>query len=225
MNGSINAIWVGRFLGEAALASTSNANLVMFLLMAFVFGFGMAATVLIGQAFGRGDVDGARRVIGTAIGGFLPITVLISALGWLAAPSLLHLLATPPDAMPLALAYLRVIFIAMPGLLMLIVLMSALRGGGDALTPLWFMILARRPRRRTQSGADPGPRPGAQARHRRLGDRDRDRQLHRADRAHRLHLPARPAAEAARRRAALSQARREDLPHHRRPRLSDGPRR
>ena len=70
LNGSINAIWVGRFLGESALAATSNANLVMFLLMSFVFGFGMAATVLIGQAIRPPRLDGARRVIGTAIGGF-----------------------------------------------------------------------------------------------------------------------------------------------------------
>ena len=31
LNASINAVWVGRFLGENALAATSNANLVMFL--------------------------------------------------------------------------------------------------------------------------------------------------------------------------------------------------
>ena len=40
----------------------------MFLLTAFVFGFGMASTILIGQAWGRKDVDGARRVFGTAAG-------------------------------------------------------------------------------------------------------------------------------------------------------------
>jgi len=34
LNGTINAIWVGRFLGEGALAATSNANMVMFLLIA-----------------------------------------------------------------------------------------------------------------------------------------------------------------------------------------------
>src|SRR5438874_13701353 len=68
LNGTVNAIWVGRFLGEDALAATSNANMIMFLLMSFVFGFGMASTVLIGQAFGRRDIDGARRVVGTAIG-------------------------------------------------------------------------------------------------------------------------------------------------------------
>ena len=82
LNGSVNAIWVGRFLGEEALAATSNANLVMFLVMAFVFGFGMAATVLVGQAFGRRDVDAARRAVGTAIGGFLPVAVSIAVIGW-----------------------------------------------------------------------------------------------------------------------------------------------
>src|SRR5437879_2034500 len=71
LNGTVNAIWVGRFLGEGALAATSNANMVMFLLMSFVFGFGMASTILIGQAWGRKDVDGARRIFGPA-GGSVP---------------------------------------------------------------------------------------------------------------------------------------------------------
>src|SRR2546430_11454755 len=66
LNGTINAIWVGRFIGERGLAATSNANMVMFLLVSFVFGFGMASTILIGQAWGRKDVDGARRTFGTA---------------------------------------------------------------------------------------------------------------------------------------------------------------
>src|SRR4051795_7723112 len=83
LNGTVNAIWVGRFLGENALAATSNANMIMFLLMSFVFGFGMAATVLIGQAFGRKDVDGARRVVGTAIGFLLVVSIAIAALGWI----------------------------------------------------------------------------------------------------------------------------------------------
>jgi putative MATE family efflux protein len=140
LNGSINAIWVGRFLGEEALAATSNANLVTFLLMAFVFGFGMAATVMIGQAFGRRDVDGARRALGTGLGGFLPVVAAIAILGWVFSPQLLRLLATPAEAMPFALAYLRIIFLAIPPGMIMIVVMMGLRGSGDALTPLWFMI-------------------------------------------------------------------------------------
>ncbi|HEX8623388.1 MAG TPA: MATE family efflux transporter [Allosphingosinicella sp.] len=142
LNGSINAIWVGRFLGEEALAATSNANIVMFLLTAFVFGFSMATTILVGQAIGRGDVDGARRVMGTATGAFAAISVAGATAGWLLAPAILDLLGTPADAAPLALAYLRVIFIAMPPALIMISWMMALRGAGDSLTPLWFMILA-----------------------------------------------------------------------------------
>src|SRR5205085_11308966 len=43
---------------------------------------------------------------------------------------------------PLALADLRVLFIAIPSSLILFMLMMAMRGAGDAMTPLWFMILA-----------------------------------------------------------------------------------
>ena len=66
MNGSVNAMWVGRFLGEEALAAIANANNIMFLLLGGVFGFGMASTILVGQAMGRKDLPGARKVVGTA---------------------------------------------------------------------------------------------------------------------------------------------------------------
>lgn len=142
LNGTINAIWVGRFLGEGALAATSNANMVMFLLTAFVFGFGMASTILIGQYWGRSDVDEARRIFGTAGGSFLLVAMAVAIAGYFLSPAILKLLGTPGTAAPLALAYLRVIFLAMPAILLLTLMMMALRGAGDALTPLWFMIVA-----------------------------------------------------------------------------------
>jgi putative MATE family efflux protein len=142
LNGTVNSIWVGRFLGESALAATSNANMVMFLLISFVFGFGMAATILVGQAFGRKDVDQARRVVGTTAGAFLLITIVVAIAGYSLSPAILRLLGTPGSAQPLALAYLRVIFLAMPALLLLTMLMMSLRGAGDSMTPLWFMLVA-----------------------------------------------------------------------------------
>ncbi len=142
LNGTVNAIWVGRFIGEGALAATSNANMVMFLLTSFVFGFGMASTILIGQAWGRKDVDQARKIFGTATGALLVTSVLIAFAGYFLSGSILSLLRTPAEAAPLALAYLQVIFLAMPAVLLLTVLMMALRGAGDSVTPLWFMIVA-----------------------------------------------------------------------------------
>ncbi|MDQ2893131.1 MAG: MATE family efflux transporter [Pseudomonadota bacterium] len=141
LNGSINAVWIGQFLGETALAATTNANIIMFLLVAAVFGFGMAATILIGQQMGRRDIDAVRRVLGTALGLFTVISILTVGVGWIVAPAILRLLATPAEVYPLALAYLRVIFLAMPPGFLSVLLTMALRGTGDSMTPLKFMAL------------------------------------------------------------------------------------
>jgi putative MATE family efflux protein len=142
LNSSINAIWVGRFLGEEALAATSNATIIMFLMFGAVFGFGLAATILIGQSIGRRDIDGARRVFGTAVGLVLPASIAVALAGWAFTPDILRLLATPGPAMALADDYLRVIFLGVPASMLLVLLTSALRGSGDSVTPLWFTAIA-----------------------------------------------------------------------------------
>ncbi len=142
LSGSVNAMWVGQFLGERALAATANANIIMFLMFATFFGFGMAATVLIGQAMGRGDIHAARRASGGAIGLALGFSVLIAILGWFASDAILRWLETPAEAFALAHDYLRVTFIAVPASMLMVTLMMASRGAGDAVTPLRFMILS-----------------------------------------------------------------------------------
>jgi putative MATE family efflux protein len=141
LGGTVNTIWVGQLLGDKALAATINANLVMFLVFSFVFGFSMAATVKVGQHFGAHDFDAARRVFGTGTGFSGAVAVIGGAIGFVLADPLLHLLSTPAEIEPLALAYLRIIFLTMPfGTVSMMVSMS-LRGAGDAKTPLYAMIL------------------------------------------------------------------------------------
>lgn len=142
LNGSINSIWVGRFLGESALAATSNANIIMFLMFSAVFGFGMAATILIGQSVGRHDIEAARRSFGSATGLVVGGAVVIAVLGWLFTPQILRLLATPGEADVLARDYLRVIFLGLPFSMMGVLVQMSLRGTGDSITPLWFMVLS-----------------------------------------------------------------------------------
>lgn len=141
LNGSINAIWVGRLLGETALAATANANVVMFLLFAAVFGFGMATTVRVGQHFGAGNIEAARRTFGTGIGFCTIIAVVVGVLGWFLSPALLNVLATPRESLAEAQAYLRVIFITMPFGTVSMMVSMGLRGAGDSRTPLNAMIL------------------------------------------------------------------------------------
>jgi len=142
LNGSVNSIWVGRFLGEAALTATSTANTVMFLLIAVAFGVALAASILVGQAIGANDMAHAKKVVGTSATFFAGISLAMAVIGLLICEPILIAMKTPADSLPLAVAYMRVIFLATPCLYMYAFVMSVLRGAGDSKTPFYFMLVS-----------------------------------------------------------------------------------
>ncbi|HXW74352.1 MAG TPA: MATE family efflux transporter [Steroidobacteraceae bacterium] len=142
LNGSVNSIWVGRYLGEAALTATSNANTVMFLLIGAAFGVALAATILIGQCIGANNIRETKRVVGTSATFFAAIAVAMAVAGLLLCRPLIIAMRTPADSVPLAVAYMRVIFLALPFLYMYAFVMAVLRGAGDSKTPFYFMLLS-----------------------------------------------------------------------------------
>jgi putative MATE family efflux protein len=141
INNSVNSVWIGKFLGEEALAASANAGLIMFLMFSTLFGFTMATTILIGQNMGRRDIESVRRIMGTAITVFFAAGLLFAATGWIFAPHMLRLMSTPETVYPLALAYLRVIFLTMPTSFVMVLISSSLRGVGDSVTPFWNTVL------------------------------------------------------------------------------------
>jgi putative MATE family efflux protein len=142
INGSVNAVWVGKFLGEASLAAVGNSNVVMFLLFGVMFGFSMAATIMVGQCMGARNIAEAKRVVGSSAVFFLGLSLAMSLLGFVLAQSLVSWLHTPPDALPLALTYMRIIFLALPFMGGLFFLMAVLRGAGDSKTPFKYLAMA-----------------------------------------------------------------------------------
>jgi putative MATE family efflux protein len=138
----VNSIWVGRYLGEAALTATSNANTVMFLLIGAAFGVALAATILIGQYVGASNLRETKRVVGTSATFFAAISVAMAAAGLLLCRPLLLAMQTPPESLELAVAYMRVIFLALPFLYLYAFVMAVLRGAGDSKTPFLFMLLS-----------------------------------------------------------------------------------
>ena len=142
LNGSVNSIWVGRYLGEAALTASSNANTVMFLLIGAAFGIAMAATILVGQCIGANDIPEAKRVVGTSATFFAAISVVMAIGGLILCEPMLTAMSTPAESMVFAVAYMRVIFLALPFLFMYAFVTSVLRGAGDAKTPFYFMLLS-----------------------------------------------------------------------------------
>jgi putative MATE family efflux protein len=142
LNGSVNTIWIGRYLGEAALTASANANAIMFFLIASVMGIGMASTILVGQSIGARNIDQAKRVVGTSVAFFIGLSLFVAVFGLLFSRHMLELMRTPHDALELAVSYLRVIFLAMPSLFGYIFLTMLLRGAGDTKTPFKFQILS-----------------------------------------------------------------------------------
>jgi len=142
LNASVNSFWVGHYLGESALTAVSNANTVLFLLIGAAFGIAMAATILVGQSIGAGDLHEAKRVVGTGATFFFIVSVGVAAIGLILCRPLLIAMQTPADALPLAIPYMRVFFFALPCFYTYAFVIGVLRGAGDAQTPFYFLLLA-----------------------------------------------------------------------------------
>ncbi|WP_248926033.1 MATE family efflux transporter [Paenibacillus hamazuiensis] len=142
LNGSINSIWVGKFLGETALAATSNANIILFFLLSLIFGISMAAVILVGQNLGAQKVGEAKRVVGTSTVFFTLTSIIVGVAGIVFTPHILDLLNTPPDAKAMAVSYTQFIFAGIPFMFGFNLVMAVLRGSGDAKTPFYFLLLS-----------------------------------------------------------------------------------
>jgi putative MATE family efflux protein len=142
VNGSVNAVWVGKYLGEAALAGVGNSNVIMFLLFGVMFGFSMASTIMVAQCVGAKNIAEAKRVVGTSAVFFLGLSLAMSVTGFALAHLLVAWLRTPADALPFALTYMRIIFLALPFMGGLFFLMAVLRGAGDSKTPFIYLFMA-----------------------------------------------------------------------------------
>ena len=139
-NASINTIWVGHFLGEKELAATASANLIMFLLLGVVFGFSIAASIIVGQQIGARRIEDAKRAVGSSTTFILLASVTVTVIGIVFTPTLLDWMQTPAGVKPLASAYMRVLFVGLPAMFFYQNVMNILRAAGDAKTPFNFML-------------------------------------------------------------------------------------
>jgi len=142
LNASVNAFWVGRFLGEAALTATSNATALLFLLLGSMFGVSMASSILVSVYLGGKRLVDAKRVVGASATFFFILSMITAVAGAIYCEPILMAMKTPPDSLSLAVAYTRVIFYGFPFNYMYAFIMSVLRGAGDSRTPLRFLLLS-----------------------------------------------------------------------------------
>ena len=129
----IDSIWLGR-LGPKAFA----APMVCSPLIMFIYSIGaiaMGGLSLVSQYVGAGDFRSAERSAGQLISFTFMVGVALSVAGFIIAPAALKLMGVPSEVYPLALAYMRTIFIGVPiaiGGLAYVMISNAV---GDTRTP------------------------------------------------------------------------------------------
>lgn len=133
---------VGRFLGTSALAAVGTSFPIIFFMLALIMGVTMGSAVLISQFFGAKDLDNLKKVVSTSYIFLFVSGILMSVIGVVSAPFILKALAVPPEIMPEASAYLRIIFAGMLATFGYNGVAAMLRGVGDSKTPLYLLIAA-----------------------------------------------------------------------------------
>jgi len=140
--GTVSNVYLGQMIGVDALAAVSVFFPVMFFLFAFVMGLSTGATVLIGQAFGAGEHDRIKSVVGTTLAIGLLLSISVALIGGIFSRQLMMLLATPADILDQASAYARIMLLTMPLGFVFLLMTAMIRGVGDALTPLLALALS-----------------------------------------------------------------------------------
>lgn len=138
----VDSIIVGRYAGEEALAAIGTSTPIMNIMIFFIIGICLGASILMSEFFGAGDIDKLKREISTSMiaGGIF--TIIIMIIGLVGAPFILRLIHTPSEVLPMAVGYLRISFMGLIFIFFYNIYASALRSVGDSKTPIYFLIIS-----------------------------------------------------------------------------------
>lgn len=137
-----DAVIVGKFVGNNALAAVGSTGTIMFLINGFVIGMTAGFTVLTAQKFGAGDERGIRKSVTGAAWLSLIVGLILTAAFMVFMKPLLTLMNTPADIFDDAYAYIMIISGGILAQMLYNLLASILRALGNSRVPLYFLILS-----------------------------------------------------------------------------------
>ncbi|MDD3409790.1 MAG: MATE family efflux transporter [Eubacteriales bacterium] len=142
MYNTVDAIVVGKYVGDHALGAVGLAGPILNLLLALFMGVSTGAGIVVSQYFGAKDRVQLSKSVGTIINVTFWTGLVTTALGMLVSRPLLVLLGTPAEMLDMANAYLMIIFAGMMGCAYYNILGGVLRGLGDSISPLLYLLLS-----------------------------------------------------------------------------------
>lgn len=137
----VDAVIVGRTLGELALGGVGVTSPLTFLIFGFAQGLTAGFAIVTSQFFGRSDESGVKRSVAAAFVLCVALTAVLTAVSCVCAMPLLRLMNTPDSIIGYAYDYLISLFIGMFATVFYNILASILRAVGDSRTPLVFLII------------------------------------------------------------------------------------
>lgn len=137
-----DSIIVGHFVGKEALAAVGICNPVTTLMILFLNGLCMGASILMGMQYGSKDYDTLSRQISTTMLAGGVFSIILTVICCIFAVPILNLLQVDPSIMDLASSYLRIIFVGLIFTYMYNFFSSVLRALGDSNSPLYFLIIS-----------------------------------------------------------------------------------
>ncbi len=137
-----DSVIVGRYVGDNALAAVGSAFPILNLLLALFVGVATGAGIVISQCYGAGDRESLSKNIGNCISLAAITTVIIMVAGPMMTRPLLELLDTPLAIIDWCTQYLNIYFIGIVGFFFYNMLSGVLRGLGDSLSALLFLLVS-----------------------------------------------------------------------------------
>ena len=137
-----DSVIVGLYVGDNALAAVGSAAPILNLLLALFVGLSTGAGIVISQSFGARDREGLSKNIGNCITMTAIATVVIMIIGPLITRPMLELLDTPASIIDWCADYLNIYFFGIVGFFYYNMLSGILRGLGDSVSALGFLLLA-----------------------------------------------------------------------------------
>lgn len=139
---TVDSIVVGKYIGDNALAAVGSAGPIVNLLLVLFIGISVGAGIMVSQYFGARQRLSLSKSIGCSITMTFVSSLIVMALAPLISMPLLKRLNTPDEIINWCDDYLRILFLGIAGCAFYNILGGILRGLGDSVSALLYLIIA-----------------------------------------------------------------------------------
>lgn len=139
---TVDSIIVGRFVGDNALAAVGGAGPILNLLLVLFVGISVGAGIVVAQYFGAKQREDLSKSIGCCITLTGISSLIVMVIAPLVTKPLLRLLQTPDSLIDWCNSYLLILFIGIAGCAYYNILGGILRGLGDSVSALIYLLVA-----------------------------------------------------------------------------------